>query len=465
MKTPLFSLLVLALPLSFSFAQELPRGKVLEKVICRADSSQSYALYLPSQYTPEKKWPILYAFDAGARGALPVQRFSEAAERFGYILAGSNNSRNGPNDPILKAIRALLEDTQSRFSIDDRRFYLAGFSGGARVAISVAFGLKHSVAGVIACGAGFPPEITPSSSVPFALFGTVGTDDFNFPEMRHLDQALDRFAVPHRIEVFEGDHDWLPSSLCVQAIEWMELQAMKSGRKTKNEPFVEESFQRAIQRLRAAEDAKQWLAAYDESVALVRDFKGLRDVAGFEQKAEALRNSNHGKEALKQEKELEEKQNLITARFFQIKNNVKDPERDSSEMRDLRDAIRDLKKKSDLARDLPDRRMARRALTLVFVQLTQEASQQFEIKRYDISALDLLLGTMIRPDNPALFYDLACVYAVDGKKREAILMLKNAVDKGFADVKALESDSHLDPVRKEADFQRLLEDLKKKTKP
>jgi dienelactone hydrolase len=465
MKTRFFPLLVLALPLSLSFAQELPRGKVLEKVICRADNSQSYALYLPSQYTPEKKWPILYAFDAGARGALPVQRFSEAAEKFGYIVAGSNNSRNGPNEPIVRAIRALLEDTQSRFSIDDRRLYLAGFSGGARVAISVAFSLKDSVAGVIACGAGFPPEIAPSASVPFALFGTVGTEDFNFPEMRHLDQALDRFAVPHRIEVFEGDHDWPPISLCLQAIEWMELEAMKSGRKTKNEPFVEESFQRAIQRLRAAEDAKQWLAACDESMALVRDFKGLRNVAGFEQKAEQLRNSNLVKQALRQEKELEEKQNQFTARFFQIKNNVKNPERDSSEMRDLRDTIQDLKKKSDLSHDIPDRRLARRILTLVFVQLMQEASQQFEIKRYDISALDLFLGTMIRPDNPALFYDLACVYAVDGRKRDAILMLKTALDKGFADVKALGSDSHLDPIRKEADFQRLLEELKRKTKP
>ncbi len=73
----------------------LPRGEVIEKVTCKADPQQSYSLFLPSRYDREKKWPILYAFDPGARGKLPVNLFKEAAEKFGFTVAGSNNSRNG----------------------------------------------------------------------------------------------------------------------------------------------------------------------------------------------------------------------------------------------------------------------------------------------------------------------------------------------------------------------------------
>src|SRR6267143_2302869 len=72
-----------------------PRGEIVESVACKSDLQQSYALYLPSQYTPDKKWPMLYAFDPGARGKLPVSLFKDAAEKFGFIVVGSNNSKNG----------------------------------------------------------------------------------------------------------------------------------------------------------------------------------------------------------------------------------------------------------------------------------------------------------------------------------------------------------------------------------
>ena len=176
--------------ISVNQEKELPRGEIVDKVVCKADSSQTYALFLPSNYTAEKKWPIMYAFDPGARGKIPVALFRGAAQKYGYIVAGSNNSRNG--EPPAEAIKALLVDTGSRFSIDQQRVYTTGFSGGARVACTVAQMLKGSVAGVIACSGGFPPGLNPSKSTPFILFGTAGSDDFNFPEMNN---STDRWTL------------------------------------------------------------------------------------------------------------------------------------------------------------------------------------------------------------------------------------------------------------------------------
>src|SRR6185369_15137924 len=85
-------------------AQELPRGQVLDRVASRDNPAQSYALYVPSNYSPERAWPILYCLDPGARGRVPVERFAEAAEKAGFLVAGSNNSRNGPLAPSEQAI-------------------------------------------------------------------------------------------------------------------------------------------------------------------------------------------------------------------------------------------------------------------------------------------------------------------------------------------------------------------------
>ena len=118
--------------------KSIPRGQIVERIEALNDSSQSYALYLPSNYTPDRKWPVLYAFDPGARGRVPVERFKEAAEKYGWIVLGSNNSRNGPWAVSINAWNAMQTDTHQRFAIDDERMYATGFSGGARAAVRIA---------------------------------------------------------------------------------------------------------------------------------------------------------------------------------------------------------------------------------------------------------------------------------------------------------------------------------------
>ena len=184
------------------------RGKINPKVVSSSDSTQSYAVYLPSNYDRGRKWPILYVFDPAARGQLAVETFRDAAEKYGYIVAGSNNYRNGPWVEIFPVIRALWIDTHARYSLDEGRAYTAGFSGGARAAIMMARSLSGKVAGVIACGAGFPlePGQGPGKNTQFLFFGIVGMRDFNFREMRDLDAKLAELGLTHRLAVFDGPH-------------------------------------------------------------------------------------------------------------------------------------------------------------------------------------------------------------------------------------------------------------------
>ncbi|MFL6233671.1 MAG: hypothetical protein ACJ76N_11100, partial [Thermoanaerobaculia bacterium] len=85
------------------------RGKVVEKVVCAANPKESYALYLPSGYTPDHAWPILYVLDPRSRGTLATERFRPGADmKHGYILASSNNTLSDTAiDPNVEAMRAM----------------------------------------------------------------------------------------------------------------------------------------------------------------------------------------------------------------------------------------------------------------------------------------------------------------------------------------------------------------------
>jgi poly(3-hydroxybutyrate) depolymerase len=196
--------------------EEIPRGQVVERVICRADEQQSYALYLPQAYTVEKMWPIVYCLDPGARGKLPVERLAKAAESEGFIVVGSNNSRNGPIGPIRDALSAMLMDVHARFSVDDSRAYAAGFSGGARVVVQWA--RNKGLAGVLACGAGYV-DATPRET-GYKIFLAAGIDDFNYPELRGNSLEMARNGVAHRFATFEGGHEWLTEALALEALQY-----------------------------------------------------------------------------------------------------------------------------------------------------------------------------------------------------------------------------------------------------
>ena len=126
---------------AIALVADVPPGQIVDAVTCAADPTQSYALFLPRAYTPDRAWPVILAFDPGGRGRTPVERYQAAADQYGFIVAGSNNSRN--NSPeIGRAVAAMSADVLSRFRVDERRVYVAGMSGGARVAFSVALGRR-----------------------------------------------------------------------------------------------------------------------------------------------------------------------------------------------------------------------------------------------------------------------------------------------------------------------------------
>ena len=342
---------------SAASAQDLPRGTIVEDVKCAADPSQSYALYLPTNYSTSRQWNLLIGFHPGARGRAIVERFQAAAEQYGYIVAASNTSRNGPWAVSAAAAKAMSIDLGQRFAIDPRRIYATGMSGGARVALQIALN-NESIAGVIASSAGYP-DSQPRSSVKFALFGTAGTEDFNYIEMRVLDRKL---KSPHRLAVFEGGHTLPPESVALEAIEWMEIQAMKSGRRSRDEAVID----RLLEKRRAAvAAATNDVEAVHLLEAIAADFTGLRDVAAEAARSKQLSQQADVKKALSRERDADAAESQMLTEIFELEASLGEDERRATAMMSLRDRLSRLAKKAGAETESAERSQARRVLRAV----------------------------------------------------------------------------------------------------
>ena len=351
------ALFMVAIGASRVRAQELPRGVVIDDVKCADDAAQSYSLFLPSAYRPDRVWSLLIGFHPGARGRAIVETYQAAAEQYGYIVAGSNTSRNGPWSVSMTAVHAVSADLGQRFSIDAERLYLTGLSGGARVAMMVALG-KNNIAGVIASSAGFP-DSQPRASVPFAVFGTAGTDDFNYIEMRLLDRKL---TSPHHLAVFDGGHTLPPDAVALEALEWMELQGMKSGRRTKDEALIARLFEKRQRLITASTSPAATVHLLD---ALVDDFRGLRDVSVEAARAKELSKQPEVKKALARERTDDDAEARLIGDVFDLEAGLNDESRHAASVMRLRDRLSAWARAANAADDSPERSRARRVLRAI----------------------------------------------------------------------------------------------------
>ncbi len=153
------------------------------------------------------------------------------------MLMGSCDSRNGQAAAVTRHITAtLLSEAKHRLRADTLRIYLAGFSGGSRVASLTAL-TTPGIEGVIGCGAGFP-GMNQVPAVRFNYFGCAGLGDFNLPEMTGLGRMLGQAGVSHYIMTFAGSHEWPPAGTFAMAMDWMTFRAMKEGKLKKDEELI-----------------------------------------------------------------------------------------------------------------------------------------------------------------------------------------------------------------------------------
>jgi hypothetical protein len=405
---------------------KLAPGKLTERIACEKAPEQSYSLYLPSGYSPDRAWPVVFAFDPGARGKIPVELMKDAAERYGYIVLGSNNSRNGPWKPEVDAADAMLQDAEARFNVDLKRIYFAGFSGGARVASQLAQ-LCKCAAGVLLSGAGFSRGSPPSRETSFAAFSAVGNLDFNYSEVIPLQEKLELASYPHWLRVFDGGHEWAPAEVMSEAFAWFHIQAMRTSREPRDEKLISTELMTAVaaaEKYLANGDA---LSSWRQYKQIVATYEGAVDVATFGAKAEELAGAKSVQDALKRERSDLADQERLSGQILlalQAKENLAAPR--SEDQPNVMQEVHDLRLRAESEKK-PERAVVlKRALAGIFIGAIESGSDALDKKDFRSAANDFSAAAEARPEAEWPLRQLAIAQALDKNRKAAIDSLKKA---------------------------------------
>ena len=438
------------------------RPGITPRVVCAADPTQSYAVFIPPSYDSSRPFPILFLLDA-SRGAMePLERFQDAASRLGFILASSYNSASDEafGDPNAAALSAMWKDAASRLSLDRARSYVAGFSGTARAAFGMAVATHGKIAGVIAAGAGYPEDLSPTRSADFLTFGTVGETDFNYYEMIDLDDQLDDLGLPHRLEIFAGGHEWTPADLASEALEWLLLMGPASGDAAQDAALAGEFWDREMARARRMEAEGNLRGALRAYRSLVRDFRDRRDVSPAAESAHRLELSAALKKQQHEWVELRTREQKTLAKAWQILGSAlrsgQLPPRPAQMAEEI--GVPGWKRKA--AGQGAEALAARRILNSLGAQTAFYLPREEEwAGNFKGAALLLSVAETIRPDEPRITYHLAADLARSGNTGEALRALERSVRMGFRDLERLQRDSDFDSLRNSARYARIEKEL------
>jgi hypothetical protein len=442
--------------------EKFETGKIIAKVTNLNDPSQTYSLYLPSAYTAGKPLPVIYFFDAHAEGKLPLSKYKSLAETNGYILIGSNNSKNGTPWEETQAIAAkLFSDSQQRLAINTGRIWLCGFSGGARVANALCI-LNGGISGVICCGAAAPAANSKDPRSNYTFLGICGNKDFNYVEMRKYDMVdLSGHGVKHAFIEFDGKHEWPSEAVMKDGFLWAELCSIRAGKTSMSGGSHGDSLIGLSENmLGEAEQLKKkgkTVEAYIQLKKAINFFDGIdifnvqpqTKIIGPEQfkEYELLKKDPAIDQALKKE-EVSWKKEGELQQYYQQAFGDKNIEW-------WKESIASLNKKIKSG-DKEEALMSQRTLdflSLVAYMQTNSAMQQSNLPAAKtFSAIYLLVD----PANNEAHYLAAELAVVENNDKLVISELNEAVKYGFKDLNRIQSDQFFSKISTSENFKAVI---------
>ena len=438
------------------FGQDsLVTGVVIDTVFCMEHPDQSYSLVLPMGYDPGKRWPVVFIFEPGARGRLAAGIFSQAANRFGSIIMCSNNSSNSSHAGSLRAAEAMFKDAGQRYSVDTARFFVAGFSGGSRFASNLALE-NPFIKGVIACGAGMyhNKKTHPVFRDNLYYYGIMGRLDMNLQDMMDTERRLSPQQVEYHIQYIEIDHVWPPPEEITAAVAWLRFKVDSSDHDARDY-FL--AFQK--EEVRTMEEQELYLDAAVRLESVIHEFPG----AGLQGQLGRIKGHKIYKKQARQNKRALDQELLLQKSYLDALSQyvITTPIRPdtvftlqwwNSEIEKLQD-WRD-------SRNIESSRLASRLLYLLEVHFNEEIEEYLKIRQWEKALFLADLWMKITPERLWSQWNVAMVYVRVGETNKALELIELMVQSGNVKYAWLRDAAEFESLKKEPEYQRLMEILR-----
>jgi len=150
------------------------------------DAHGEYSLYVPENYDPSRRWPLIIAMHGGhGRGDDYLLTWLRPAKSKGYIVLSPKSldrtwSIQQP-DLDIRSILSMVEELLDEYAIDTGRLFATGLSDGGTFSYALGLSCPKLFAGIAPVAGVLAPWYDLEASKLLPVFIVHGAQDFIFP--------------------------------------------------------------------------------------------------------------------------------------------------------------------------------------------------------------------------------------------------------------------------------------------
>ena len=452
------TLLVVCIPFFGIFAQKLTlkKGIIIDSLKVRESLPETYALYLPKDFELKERWPLLAVFSMEGNGKNEVTKFITMAERFGYVIAGSNAIHDSLSlSENLLRTKAMLDHVVNSLPINRSRTYTAGFTDGGRFANLVPILLKN-VAGTLSINAAIVNVALLNGKKPFQFIGIADKTNFNYPILLKDEKILNNFKFPNSIL----SDNWSPEALSdrmLQAFSYFELLSMSKGSVPKDTVFINDRFQSDVAYIDELLKAKRYIEAYNAMGETIEAFRVLKNVDTLREQQRNLKRNKSFRTQKREEDAAFFKEALLREDFaLYLEEDVLTYNYNNLGWWNYQKNQLNRYMKGD---NSAEQKMGHRLIGYLNALIDDNIDLVNNQKVIDEEALVFLymLKTIIIPDNFENYFTVASIASKNEDYGTALFYLEEAIKNGLKSAKRLYKIPHTALLRITPEFNALVE--------
>lgn len=434
-------LLVLLFPLQLVLAQDLSlkKGAAVDSLPINDSIAENFAMYLPTNYENNKKWPIVFVFDPEGRGLNAARLFSAPANEQGYLVVASNNiSKSDSLVENLEKASRLLQKILLSFPIDQERVYTAGLEEGGLVASALPM-LYPGISGILVVDDIWMNNdyLTNKNKKPVIVgFAGYKSDAYNiFKQNSKLFEILNNKEIIYN---YEGNGDWPSSRLISHGLSAFSLQTMLDGGQPKNTEIIDNLFQAE---LATAESWRRQLKFYKafELLELMREkYKYFDKKNEIKELQKDIRRESLYKEQLSQYNSANAKEHELRYTFpYLLEEDLT-----SKSFENVGWWVQQFKEIDSLKNSKIEAEQEIGYRLEDFLQTyTKRKFTELKLEKAGIDKLVLIsiLRTVFDKKNPEGYFSIISLSALDGDYYTALLYLEDLLKTGYQDLEELYS--------------------------
>ncbi len=392
---------------------------------CKVNPKNRYEVYIPERNRADEKLPLLIIIDAHGSGQFALDKFKKGANQYPVILVASDYIKNGFVN-YESAIQTLIDDARQKYPAG-KTIFMAGFSGGARMALGYA--LTHQPDGLVLCGA--LANASQINALYCPVISISGMDDFNFVETaQYLFQDK---TIPKnlKIELTNASHNWPDNQMLANALGFLRLSCQNEDISSPTKAELNVFEKRQEDRIDSLKNRGEFLKAalIARNMSTTSTFNSDKSFTDTYQILKKNPLYIHQLSKLKNTLNFEMKARQPYLNAFSTKDSLW-----------WKNEIQTINTKIKTEQDSFQVDMYRRIKGFWGIACYSLGNQAINSHNAEMLNKIIPVYRMLEPENSYVYYFSAFPYFWKGNNDETIEMLKKARQEGFSEMSRLKND-------------------------